>query len=279
MDNYDHQADTTSGENADEHELPREFRLVAQRYAAQPVPRPTPEATQRLLSRLLMEETMAARATLHTRPSLIQSVRVARWQLRLLGPWFWMASVLLLLVGCLAASGLPKTAVVTLLIFVLPLTAILSVAYALRTLSPGLREVEVSCPTGFVETMAGVVMALVCFDGLLGLLATAALATLHWAPFGPLLASWLGPLLLLVGLSFPVALRWGTLPAIVVGGGPWLLLVGTAGQFPGSLLSQFLLGGQGNLSITAHVLVAGLGALILLLLLVYGSTWQRVLVR
>ncbi|MDQ2716080.1 MAG: hypothetical protein M3Z08_14325, partial [Chloroflexota bacterium] len=192
---------------------------------------------------------------------------------------FWVASVLLLFVGCFAASDLPKDAVTMLLIFVLPLTAILSVAYALRTLSPGLREVEVSCPTGFVETMAGVALALVCFDGLLGLLATAALATLHWAPFGPLLASWLGPLLLLAGLSFLVALRWGTLPAMVVGGGPWLLLMGSTELFPSSLLSQFLLGGQGGLSLSVHVLAAGLGALILLLLLGYGSTWQRVLVR
>jgi hypothetical protein len=279
MDKNDRQMHNSDRHSEDKQDLPVELQMLAQRYATLPEPHSTPATMQRLMARLLLEETIVVRTTLQPRRSIVQTLRVARWQLRILSIWFWITSILLLALGFILAPDMPKNEIVAMLIFLLPLTTILSVVYTLNILSPKLRDVIASCPTNIVEITAGAAMAIVCFDGLLGLLATATLAALHWAPFGPLLVSWLGPLLLLVGLSFPVALRWGTLPAMVVGGAPWLLLVGATRLFPSSLLSQFLLGEQGSLSISAHVFAAGLGALILLLLLAYGSTWQRALIR
>jgi len=230
------------------------------------------------MSRLLVEATVIARTEGPSPRSLGHTLRMARWQLHFLGPWFWIASVLLLLLGFLV-SPVFKAGTSTMLIIMLPLTAILSVVYALRTLGSGVREVEASCPTSIVEMLAGLVVALVCFDGFLGLIATVGIALAHWTPFWALLAAWLSPLLLLVGISFPLVLRWGTLPAIVVGGGPWVVLASIAVLFPDLALGQFLLGVQTSLSLIMHLVVVGLGTLLLLLLFLRGSTWQRLLVQ
>src|SRR5579872_4187043 len=80
-------------------DVPPDLRAVANRYAAQPMPRPTPEATARLVARLLAEEPVAV-LTASPRPARITpALRVMRWRLRLLGPWFWISSVVLLAVG------------------------------------------------------------------------------------------------------------------------------------------------------------------------------------
>jgi hypothetical protein len=187
--------------------LPEDLRQVAQWYKTRPVPEPTPELTRRLMVRLQTEEVAVARVSFQSRQSIIQTLRMARWQLALLGPWFWITGALLLVLGVSAAPFLPQSEAITLLVYVLPLSAVLSAVYALRRVTPGLRDLEKSSPTGFVEMMTGVVLALVCFNVALGLLATVALSLVHWAVFGSLLVSWLGPLLLLVAISFPVALR------------------------------------------------------------------------
>lgn len=279
MDNHS-RADQVPAETASHDEpLPEALRSVAQWYAAQPRPHPSPAANQRLLARVMEEEVTVARTSFQARSSLVQTVRMTRWQLHLLGPWFWITSVLLLLLGVVVAPALPKEASIPMLIYILPLTTILSMVYALRRLAPGLRDIEVSSPTGFVEMMAGLVLALVCFDGLLGVLATGAMALAHWASFRTVLTDWLGPLLLLVAISFPVALRWGTLPAMLVGGGPWLVLIVLAAGLPELLPAQFLTGTPTGFSLAFHLLAAGLGGATLLLLFLRGFTWQRLLVH
>lgn len=262
-----------------EESLPEALRSVAQWYASQPRPQPSPEANRRLLARLMQEEVTVMRASFQAHSSILQTLRMTRWQLHLLGPWFWITGVLLLLLGIVAAPALPREAAISLLIYVLPLTAILSLVYALRRVVPGLRDIEVSSPTGFVEMMAGLVLALVCFDGLLGVLATGALALAQWASFSTVLTDWLGPLLLLVAISFPVALRWGTLPAMLIGGGSWLVLIVIASGLPELLPAHFLTGTQTGFSLAFHLLAAGIGGAALLLLFLRGLSWQRLLVQ
>jgi hypothetical protein len=202
---------------------------------------------------------------------------MVRWQLLVLGPWFWVTGAVVLALGVGAAPFLPQRVAIALLIYVLPLTAVLSAIYALPRAMPGLHDLERSTPTGFVEMMAGMVLALVCFNVLLGVLATLALALAQWAAFGTLLVSWLAPLLLLVGFSFPVALRWGTVPATLVGGGPWVLLMAAAVARSGVLSANFLLATQPGTLLGLQVCAIGLGVLILGILFLRGSTWQRVL--
>ena len=270
MDNSTHQPEESSESNA----LPEALQQVAYLYAAQPVPRPTAQATQQLMERLLREETMM-RAPSLWRPSRWQILHIARWQVVLLGPAFWVVGILLLAAGFLIAPLLHKQDVINLLVIVLPFAPLVGIIHALRTLALRTHEVEASCLTNIVEITAAFALTIVGFDILLGVIATAAMALVHWAPFSVLLLTWLGPLLLLVGVSFPVALRWGALPAILIGGMPWLLLIIVAymSQYPA----------PGHVSLLSHdttqLALSGLSALIglglLLVLLLRGSSWQR----
>lgn len=259
---------------APDDEMPAELRAVAARYAAQPVPRPTPEQTARLLARLLAEEPSAARMAFPRRGRVGPALRVARWRVRLLGPWFWVASVLLLAGGAAITLFQHGGGVALPLVLVAPLTAVLGLAHAARTSSGGLRAVEASAPVGFVEVTAGLALAVVGFDCALGLAATLILALLRWAPFVALLAAWLGPLLLLSGISLPIALRWGTVPAAVVGAGPWLALALAAALAPGSVCATFFIVPQDAASELAHAGAAAGGGLLLLLVLLRGGAWR-----
>src|SRR5438270_225797 len=117
----------------DNEDLPPELRLIAQRYATQPVPHPTPEDTAHLLARLLSEETVVALSAAQERWFVLRTLRVARWRVRLLGPWFWIAGVLLLIFGALLAPIMNRNNAIMTLILLIPLTAVLGLAHALRT--------------------------------------------------------------------------------------------------------------------------------------------------
>lgn len=256
--------------------LPPELQSVAKRYAAQPVPRPTPEQTSRLLSRLLAED--LAPVAPRRAPSVMLALGVARWRMRLLGPWFWVASVVLMALGAAISLVNAATGNVLALILLLPLTGVLSVAYAARTSSSGLREVEAAAPVGVVEVTAGLALALLGFDCAFGLLATLLLALIHWAPFVALLAAWLGPLLLLTALSVPLALRFGLGAALGLGAGPWVALALAAHLWPDGFPALFFALPAGPLSLALHLAAAVLGACLLALLLVRGGAWQHALI-
>jgi hypothetical protein len=275
MSEFNQHQNVPPGYTRDDEDLPPELQLIAQRYAAQPVPHPTSEDTALLLTRLLTEETVATLSTAHQGWSILRTLRVARWRVRLLGPWFWIAGVLLLIFGALLAPIMNRDNAIMALILLLPLTGVLGLAHALRTTSPGLREIEASCPTSYVEVSAGLVLAIVGFDCMLGILATALMALVQWAPFGALLAAWMGPLLLLVGVSLLVALRWGAIPAAIIGGGPWLLLALASFLNPARALALIFALPLDFLSLTLHLVAAVLGSLILIFLL-RGPAWTQV---
>lgn len=267
-----HDPPTSPGVTDDE--LPPELQAVAARYAAQPVPRPSPEQTARLLARLLAEEPRAACATSPHQGQIMPALRVARWRLRLLGPWFWVASVLLLALGAALTPIADRASLALPLVVCIPLTAVLSLAHAARTPSRGLRAVEASAPIGFAAVTAGLALAIIICDAALGVLATALVALAHWAPFAPLLIAWLGPLLLLAGLSLPIALRWGTMTAMMVGAGPWLALALIAALRPAGLNTFAFALPYDAVSVLVHVAAAALGGGLILLTFVRGETWR-----
>src|SRR5262245_27637138 len=93
--------------------FPEELQQVAQWYGAQPVPEPAPEFTRRLLLRLQEEEVAVNRVSFQrSRQPIRQTLRIARWQLVLLGPWFWITSMLLLVLGGSVAPFLPQEEVI-----------------------------------------------------------------------------------------------------------------------------------------------------------------------
>lgn len=252
-------------------DLSPDLYQLAQRYAAQPTPRPSPEATSQLVARLLAEDPALREVPRTVTARLLGIVPVVRWRLHLLGPWFWVASVCLFGLAAVLTPHFGSPTGLSPFVLMAPLTMILGLAHALRTRSGGLRAVEWSCPISFIETSAALIGAIAVFDGIIGVMGSIGLALLHWAPFGALVVAWLSPLLVLTGISLPVALRWGTLPALFVGGGPWLLLAVVAVFDPASAVTQVFALPQTPLSLLIHLVAAILGIIAVLLVLLHGS--------
>lgn len=274
------QQESSPDPGARQDDVPADLQALARRYARQPVPRPTPDVSARLLARLLAEEG-ALRASgvpvgWSRRQTLTQVWRVLLWRVRLLGPTFCGASLVLLALGVAATligwEGLPAGAP---LIAVVPLTAVLGLAHALRGPLPGPREVEASCPVGPLAAGSGLVLAVLGFDAFFAVLATAGLAFAGAAPFGPLALGWLAPLLLLAALAFPLALRWGFGPALLVGAGPWLLLVLFAVDGRGAAFLRPPV----DATPVGHLLAAAVGASVLFLTLRAWPGWSTSPVR
>ncbi|GHO63441.1 hypothetical protein KSC_023330 [Ktedonobacter sp. SOSP1-52] len=275
MDNSPHQLEKPRENDS----LPETLQHIAHFYAAQPVPHPSAQATQNIMDRLLREETARMRTTLHWHSSPWQILRIARWQMVLLGPVFWILGVLLFAMCFLIAPFLRGQDIANLLIILLPFAPLVGIIHALRTLALRTHEVEASCATNIIEITAALALAIVGFDILLGMIATVALALLNFAPFVALLLTWLGPLLLLTGISLPVALRWGTLPALLIAGVPWLLLVTAAYMSQSPALDHVSLVSQNTTHLAFCGLCALIGLLLLLLLFLRGSNWQQYLLH
>ncbi len=255
--------------------LPADLQAIASAYANQPVPHPSASANRHLMQRLLTETTYANQNREPAR--LWQTLTLARWRMYLLGSWFWIASVLLLLAGILLARSLTVSDLITLLILLLPLTAVFGLTQALRTPSAGLRAVEASCPVNFVQTSIGLGLALLAFDSLLGLIATLGFALANWAPFWNLLLAWLAPLLLLTVISLPIALLRNVRLAALVGGLPWLLLglLALAEQHGPGVAELFFSLPQDTLSLVYHLAAIALSLLVLIALTTFAPKWQR----
>jgi hypothetical protein len=259
-------------------ELPSDLQAVASSYAAQPVPRPSSAETAQLLHTLLTEAAFQAQEAHSEKDDHLWHILIlARWRVYLLGPWFWITGVMLLLAGLLLARPLKVSDLITLLILLLPLASVLSLAYALRRPSAGLRAVEASCPANFAQTGVGLGLALLTFDSLLGLAATLGFALANWAPFWNLLLAWLAPLLLLTAISLPIALLRNVRMAALIGGLPWLLLglLALAEQNGPGVTKAFFSLPQDTLSLSYHLITISLSLLLLIALFLSAPKWQR----
>jgi hypothetical protein len=259
-------------------ELPLDLQAAARIFATQPVPRPSSADTAHLLHVLLTEAVFETqRAPSEGSASLRQVSVLTRWRVYLLGPWLWIAGILLLLAGVLIARSLTVTDLITLLILLIPLAAVFGLVYALRTPSAGLRAVEASCPVNFAQTSMGLGLALLTFDAVLGLVATLGFALVNWAPFWNLLLAWLAPLLLLTAISLPIALLRNVRLAALVGGLPWLLLgmLALAEQQGPNVAQLFFSLPQDTLSLSSHLAIVTLSLLLLFALYISAPKWQR----
>lgn len=259
-------------------ELSPDLQAAASIYAAQPVPRPSSADTAQMIHYLLTEAAFQAQDMHHEGNHHLWQIPVlARWRVYLLGPWFWIAGVLLLLAGILLARSLTVSDLMTLLILLLPLTAVFSLTYALRTPSAGLCAVEASCPVNFAQTSMGLGLAILVFDGLLGLVATLGFALANWAPFWNLLLAWLAPLLLLTAISLPIALLRNVRLAALVGGLPWLLLglLALAQQNGPGIAKLFFSLPQDTLSFASHLATIVFSLLLLIAFTAFAPKWQR----
>lgn len=259
-------------------ELPLDLQAAARSYADQPVPRPSSADTVQLIHYLLTEAAFEAQNTPFEGNNHLWHIPVlARWRVYLLGPWFWIAGVLLLLAGIPLARYITVSDLITLLILLLPLTAVLGLTHALRTPAAGLRAIEASCPVNSAQTSMSLGLVILAFAGLLGLVATLGFALAHWAPFWNLLLAWLAPLLLLTAISLPIALLRNVRLAALVGGVPWLLLglLALAEQNGPGVARLFFSLPQDMLSLSYHLVTILLSLLLLIALFTNAPKWQR----
>jgi hypothetical protein len=258
----------------DKADVPPELADLAERYAGQPMALSEPEVTTRLLERLFAVESLSLPPQSAWRWRPAQALRVARWRLRLLGPSFWCAGVVLLAFVGAYTINTPQEQVALPLVLMGPLTMVLGLAHALRTTSRGLREIEASAPVSFAEVSSGLVMALVAFDSLLCVAVSAALALARLAPFAGLIAAWSAPLLLLAGISLVVALRFGVRAAALVGAGPWLLLALYSLLSPQAAVAALFTAPTDIGEVVARLLVGLVGLMLLLWPLGRGAAWR-----
>lgn len=260
--------------------LPAELQAIARVYADQPVPRPSVDATAHLMQRLLTEMTLTEQTRHIQQPDrLWQTLALTRWRMYLLGPTFWIVGMLSILCGSMLISHSQARVSdsIAFLVLLLPLTAVLNLAYALRTHSAGLRAIEASCPVNFVQTALGLALAILAFDILFGLVATLFFALMSFAPFWNLLLAWLAPLLLFSAISLPIALLRSVRLAALIGGLPWLFLgvSALAEQNAPGWANWFFSLPQGTLALSSHLVVIVFSLFFLVILLLSAPKWQR----
>jgi hypothetical protein len=182
---------------------------------------PDPESEQ--LARALAALTPYLPAPAVSRPFGLRTLfRLARSQLVLFETSFWLAGLLILIIGLLMAVVDGRELLPLAFVLLSPLLAATGVAYAFRPETRSLAELERLTATGPLELLYTRLALILGFNLLVALL----LLTLIWLE-GPQVAlwrltlAWLGPLLTLTGLALYVTIRWGALAGVILPLGLW----------------------------------------------------------
>ncbi|HEX9991276.1 MAG TPA: hypothetical protein VGE45_22670 [Chloroflexia bacterium] len=211
-------------------------------------------------------------ATLDRSPASIlgQLLNIARLQISLLRPSFWLASALITLVGLLvvlpAEVGQHQA---ELHAFVLrasgPLLAGVGVASIFRSARLGVLEIEMSCPISPLRLTLARLVVVLAYDLLLGLLMGLAFwLQAAWtqqgdATAGSLMAltlHWLAPLLLVTGLCLALSAWLRPEIAVIIAYAGWMSLL---------LLTLSEQEMAGNLLASSELAIAGIGFALLAL--------------
>ncbi|HYO50124.1 MAG TPA: hypothetical protein VEW94_09765 [Chloroflexia bacterium] len=211
-------------------------------------PTPAGHETQRLLAVLTQMHPPHARPIAASRPITLernpasilgQLLNIARLQISLLRPSFWLASALITLLGLLVV--LPTEAgqnQVELQVFVLrasgPLLAGVGIASIFRSARLGVLEIEMSCPISPLRLTLARLVVVLAYDLLLGLVMSLAFwlqaawtqqADATAAKLTALTLHWLAPLLLVAGLCLALSARLRPETAVIIAYAGWMSLL------------------------------------------------------
>ncbi|MEN4042825.1 MAG: hypothetical protein ROW52_10970 [Anaerolineaceae bacterium] len=196
-----------------------DMRKVAHFLASDVMPDPESEQLARALAAL----TPYLPAPAVSRPFGLRTLfRLARSQLVLFETSFWLAGLLILIIGLLMAVVDGRELLPLAFVLLSPLLAATGVAYAFRPETRALAELERLTATGPLELLYTRLALILGFNLLVALL----LLTLIWLE-GPQVAlwrltlAWLGPLLTLTGLALYATIRWGALVGVILPLGLW----------------------------------------------------------
>jgi hypothetical protein len=193
-------------------------------------PRPTTNQTHLLLAQLAstLPKSSPVRAAVRKRHEntwkrLLLFIRIARIQVSLLRPAFWLLSILVLFLGGLIIVS-PSTDQSFVLRVVGPGLAYFCTLGLFRGTRLGMLECELSCPPSLQQLTLARLLIVLGYDASLGLLASLLLSLSGEGNFLLLVAHWLFPLLLVTGLALFLSLRYTMQVAASVAYGCWLLL-------------------------------------------------------
>ena len=181
---------------------------------------------------------------------MVALLRLAWTQAPMLRSAFWLVSAGIWAAGALMLlSGLPLSQTLVLQA-IGPLLAYTGVAIAFRGVDRRALELELACPPSFLQLALARLAVTLCYDVLLGLLASALLSASDHGELLTLIGDWLMPLLLVTGLGLFLSLRLRFLPAVSLAYGAWLafLALDTLSPlqaFPLTPLSDTLVGSLG----------------------------------
>lgn len=201
-------------------------------------------------------------------------LRLAVGQFFLFESAFWMAGILILLIGLFLTANDGRELLPLAFVLLAPLLAAAGVAYAFQPETRTLGELERLTATSSFELLFLRLVLVLAFNLLISLL----LLLLIYLE-GPQVALWrlalvwLGPMLLLTGLALYTTIRWGSLVGIILPLGLWgcisllgwreALLRAVAGMTPAAWLLTEI--GRSDLVLMGSILacLAGLGLLLL----------------
>jgi hypothetical protein len=194
-------------------------------------PAPTGTDKQRLLARLtpLLAELSLVRQVLRAQRRdawgrLLTFLEVARAQVSILQPSFWLLSAFLVLLGFLAHFVIPGSYALILQI-VGPFLAYLGTQAIFRCVRLHMLEFELSCPPSPQQLTIARLLVVLLYDIGLGLLLSLLLLTRGGESFLALTLDWLMPLLLIMGLTLLLSLRFSIYLAAAIAYIGWLMLL------------------------------------------------------
>lgn len=175
----------------------------------------TPGMTQRLLMALTpsLPQSSPVRAAISahyaSRHRLITLLDIARIQVSIMRPVFWLVSAAIMLLGVIVELSQPGDVIAFALRALGPLLVTMGVGIAFRGIGRNTVECELACPPSVLELIVARLVIVLGYDMALGL----CLSLLGGRHAGEgvwvVTAHWLAPLLLVSGLALALAPRWG----------------------------------------------------------------------
>lgn len=195
-------------------------------------PAPSAIDTQRLLSRLqpFMPRVSPVRQAIRarwTRPrsAFINMLALVRTQVSILHVSFWLASLVITVLGALVVSGSAVVAQVVLLRAFGPLLAYVSTVSAFRAADMQALELELVCPPSLLQLTIARLVIVLGYDVGLGLLLSLFFLIDRSAAVLNLTLSWLMPLLLVAGVALLLSLWMRVRTAALLAYSGWLIVL------------------------------------------------------
>jgi hypothetical protein len=197
------------------------------------VPLPSPDLLDGVWAKLDSRPTRLARAGLAARSLYRWGASwavLAKSQVRLVPHGIWVACTLATLI-CLAPLLWPATAtapdlslhIAIIQGFLTPVVAALSLAFLYGPETDAGLEIALSTPVSPRKILLSRLLVALSYNFVLAFGVTVLAVALHGGDIALLLSFWVGPMLLLSGLSLAVSVGVGTVAATTMAGGLWLL--------------------------------------------------------